>query len=1023
MSTTGTEQLRYVRATNLLDEVRDAIRRAKGDDPFAPVWIWAPHARAVQSLQVRLARNGGLLNVSLMTERDLIQHLLGVEASKLSHMHSALMRVLASQVMAQAKPPLSGHKGSKILDAFVFALKELRSRSIGELQVIADSDDPMASELVRLYELYREMVKGRYFDSHDLRELALSIEVDHPPVIAVVTEPPEWYSADLLQKVMKQPGSATVAVESSVQHLDDALRVWLWGVEREQSLFKDVSLPSTAGDERIVVAPDVSVEVDLAIAQLLEAANDGVAFSEMAVLFPEPSPHWALLVSRLQEARIPFRGRVPGKLSQSPLGRFVLHTVDVFAQDFSLDALEVWLSEPCLVDPLTSAQPAVGDWIDAARRARIAGGAQNVVDRLNLFADSLDEAREFRIRNAALRFSALVDDFHGLLGAGRQLPTTWKEWAAFFQQCIERYIGGADSRRDWSKYQQQLAIEVERRIKKLESLDAVTSGSVDVELVLDTLSSAFDGSLPSASDHRGVLIGSFSDAVCARFERLVLCGLNEGLMPPTESRGALQVSLRVPGQEVIAEKQLRAFHHALAGCDNRILMCARVDQRAQRERLPSPWLLERASHLAGTRVGAHDLYSEHRDWPWLEVIPSFSSYLSSTSRLPVPAHDQLASLKTWAECDLEVDLHPIVSTSDHAKRAIQMVRSRDGDFVSRFDGLVGVIEGFNPFDKPISPTRFEDWATCPARYFYSSVLRLVNREDDDHQLGLSGRARGTAVHDVLDRFMKTVAPRSHPTQPWTAEEKALLHRIGDEVLAEALSAGVTQHGLLHNIERRRLHDELDRFLESDEKFRGDYGVIPQQTGTEVAFGIDDVPPVEVPRPTGMPVKFRGRVDRIDKSPDGSAVAVVDYKTGKKTYLGVDKNDPVSAGKKIQLAVYGAAMSDESTAKVTSAYWLTSDSSVKDPLVPVAYDATTKARFEEVVGLVASGIERGLFVAIPGKEVLDSFENCRMCAYDDICVADRDEAWERKMHDSVTLPWRSLDPSFEVEESNEEGENQ
>jgi hypothetical protein len=76
-------------------------------------------------------------------------------------------------------------------------------------------------------------------------------------------------------------------------------------------------------------------------------------------------------------------------------------------------------------------------------------------------------------------------------------------------------------------------------------------------------------------------------------------------------------------------------------------------------------------------------------------------------------------------------------------------------------------------------------------------------------------------------------------------------------------------------------------------------------------------------------------------------------------------------------------------------------------VDVTYDRTGRERLSEVVDAVATGIEEGLFVAIPGKEDRDSYENCRMCAFDDICVSDREEAWDRKMHDDAVKPWLVL----------------
>jgi RecB family exonuclease len=472
----------------------------------------------------------------------------------------------------------------------------------------------------------------------------------------------------------------------------------------------------------------------------------------------------------------------------------------------------------------------------------------------------------------------------------------------------------------------------------------------------------------------------------------------------------------VPGQEKVAERQRRAFLHALASSDRRTLMCARTDQRAQRERLPSPWLLERASMLAGERVGGTDLYAERDVWSWLTVIPSFTAMVISDALFALDSFDELRSMTSWSQRAGATAEHPVAGEA-HVRRALELVAARDSARLTRFDGLVGVHPMLtDALARPMTATKFESWATCPARYFYASVLDLFSREDDDQQLGLSGRARGTAVHDVLETFMKSVAKRERPGQPWTREERELLHTIGDRAFDDAVASGVSQAGLLHDIERRRLHDELERFLSDDLQMRLKYGVLP--AGAEVEFGTDEVPPVVIERPARAgggvraPVRFRGRIDRLDRSPDGSRVVVTDYKTGKRDYLRLPRNDALAAGTKVQLAIYAEAVAEAGTHEVTSLYWATSDKAASDPFVELRYDDAIRERLHHVVDGVASGIESGLFAAVPGGEDRDSYKNCRMCAFDDICVADRDEAWDRKSSDPAATPWLSLDPAFD-----------
>ena len=59
------------------------------------------------------------------------------------------------------------------------------------------------------------------------------------------------------------------------------------------------------------------------------------------------------------------------------------------------------------------------------------------------------------------------------------------------------------------------------------------------------------------------------------------------------------------------------------------------------------------------------------------------------------------------------------------------------------------------------------------------------------------------------------------------------------------------------------------------------------------------------------------------------------------------------------------------------------------------DETTLERFREVLGVIVSGIENGLFPARPGQSRQDTYENCQICPYDRICPRDRLRSWERK----------------------------
>src|SRR5690606_19475825 len=115
------------------------------------------------------------------------------------------------------------------------------------------------------------------------------------------------------------------------------------------------------------------------------------------------------------------------------------------------------------------------------------------------------------------------------------------------------------------------------------------------------------------------------------------------------------------------------------------------------------------------------------------------------------------------------------------------------------------------------------------------------------------------------------------------------------------------------------------------------GVSPR--AVELAFGYDEgEPPVTIELADGRAVVFRGSIDRIDVSPDGTRVVVFDYKTGKtdryKMSITDGRLDDVTwRGTKLQLAIYGeAARRFVPTAQEVEGYYWFVDAPNKQVLI-------------------------------------------------------------------------------------------
>jgi RecB family exonuclease len=198
---------------------------------------------------------------------------------------------------------------------------------------------------------------------------------------------------------------------------------------------------------------------------------------------------------------------------------------------------------------------------------------------------------------------------------------------------------------------------------------------------------------------------------------------------------------------------------------------------------------------------------------------------------------------------------------------------------------------------------------------------------------------GAAIHRILKTYFDSV----NLGRAKTDEELIDLFRLD---LAEAKILEAYQHELY---EEQGI-TQLREFLASARAFPS-----PQVLHTEQPFEI-----------RVGPISVVGRIDRIDRRPDGS-VAVVDYKTGK-------ARDQENADESLQLSLYALAAQEKWGYTVGALIFYNLEENV----------AVTTTRTEpQLLGArnrveaAAQGIANGIFKAKPGM-------HCNFCAYRSLC---------------------------------------
>jgi RecB family exonuclease len=441
-----------------------------------------------------------------------------------------------------------------------------------------------------------------------------------------------------------------------------------------------------------------------------------------------------------------------------------------------------------------------------------------------------------------------------------------------------------------------------------------------------------------------------------------------------------------------------------------VLTTPRADRRAQRPARPAPWLLETASHLARRPVLAAELDPGHgtaQDAPWLELVASFESALEHAATAGSLQEHHLRGLLAWKAARRPLHLHPLAVARPDLRLGFTAIRVRGRRSLGPWDGVIGPRAGLAPGSEQIlSPTSLEHWAHCPFRYFLARVLRVEELDRPEARERLSPLERGTIIHDVLQQFVAE-HPRTSPDQKWSADERAALRAIGEAQCDAAHAHGITGRDVWWKLDRARILRELDAVLETDDWARAHDGTIPW--AFELGFGNagDALTPLTIDIDGAAPVTFRGRIDRVDRAPDGSRYFVYDYKTGSPNDLTGIVDDPVLRGRRLQLAIYASAVQRSfPDAEVGAHYWFTRERG-DDAFAGFVLGDVEAERLRDALGTIVGSVAAGQFPMYPGTDGYFGPENCKWCAFDRICPRDRARRFERRRGDPALEAITSL----------------
>ncbi len=381
---------------------------------------------------------------------------------------------------------------------------------------------------------------------------------------------------------------------------------------------------------------------------------------------------------------------------------------------------------------------------------------------------------------------------------------------------------------------------------------------------------------------------------------------------------------------------------------------------------------------------------------------------------------------------------PGTNATTRLRCGVKLASARASADVGEFDGRLTAetVREIYDTDKPFSPSRLETYAGCGFKFYMNSVLDIDDEEDVT--IEVNALDAGNYVHDVLETFYREWIAAGHRsvTDATLPEAQAVLYDIAVERLDD-LDANST---VFHGTWIESLFDGLDvagnahgdpdeaaglfrRFLDAEVELSATRA---KPTYFEAHVGIDpDDPessvissdPIQL---SDRSVSLRGKIDRIDVTPDGGLVAY-DYKTGSTPGTGDSLN-----GHAFQLPAYllMAEQALDGEAVGASYYQVNPDSSIsywagtigaetdasyyrhetEEPLRRFrTLEHETRDEFHEFlrddvsdrIERIATAVQDGTFVpTVLGPDAA----NCEYCEYRDACDVRHHRRHE--IHDAI-----------------------
>ena len=661
-----------------------AVVEAKGGEPLAPVTVVVPsnHVGVASRRLLASGRLGpvagagvGVAGIMFVTPYRLAE-LLGASTVAATGRRPVSTPVLAAAIRAELATdaglftPVREHPATEA--ALVSTYREARDLSPAALDALARTS-ARAREVVRLHRAVRARVAPSWSDEEDLLEAATAAAGERAALElgALVVHLPQritQHAGRLLAALAEHVPTTVIAGRTGLEAADAEVlvslrRIGIVGPDVPAAGGRPETPVVDAERTTILTASDADEEVRSAVRAILDAVRAGTRLDRIAVLHASPEPYARLAHEQLARGRDghqrrrrgpargadgrphPARAARPPHERVPPSGRARVAQRGADAGRGPMGAHHgLGADLPGCGD--RGRPGGLGHAPHPAGRApgapcRLRRGRRRPA-RLGGRAGPITRRRASDLRRFVLQ---VIDD----LAAAAAAPRPWSEQARWAQAWLERLLGPAGRRDTWPDAERKAAERVELALERLGALDAV-EGPVALEVFARTLELELEADLGRVGRFGdGVLVGSVEMGIGLDLDLVVVLGLAEGSFPstvrddsllPDGERAACSGELGLRADRV--ERQHRQLLAALAGGRRHLLCVPRGDLRRSVERVPSRWVLDLASAVAGVPWWAPEL--QRSSDRWVQHVASFDAGLRTMTTPATAQEHRLRSL-------------------------------------------------------------------------------------------------------------------------------------------------------------------------------------------------------------------------------------------------------------------------------------------------------------------------------------------------------------------------------------------